>query len=614
MDASREAPIGATVGPGGVTYRLWAPGHASVEVAVGPKDRPERVISLAAEGDGLLAGTDPQGAAGDLYQFVFDGSDAVPDVASRFQPEGVFGPSEVIDPRAYAWSDRGWRIPPFRERVVYELHVGTFTPGGGFLDAIGRLDGLARLGVNTIELMPVADFPGRWNWGYDGVMLYAPARCYGRPEDLRALVDAAHARGLAVVLDVVYNHFGPNGNHLHKYTGYYYHRAGNTAWGQSFNFDGEHSRQVREFFIRNAVYWIDEFHFDGLRLDSTHAVEDKSPAPIFAEIAAAVAGRGAFTVAEDERNEARVVSTTGTGAWGADGVWTEDFYRSVHVALTGERRSRFSSYTGAPGELADIMANGWLFRGQEYPYWNRPRGTPCAHLAPERFVVGISNHDHVGNRPLGDRLNLVATPAAYRAASVLLCLTPYTPLLFMGQEWAASTPFFYFTDQPGTVGEKIGEWRVKELAEGNSADRAMFERMPNPQAESTFLSSKLRWDEAAQDPHRSVLVLYQACLALRLAHAHFRNPERSQWTASTAGGLLALRWRQVAGDWLLLVSLGDGEARGADSPLLQPRPRCRWKTELYSENPVFGGSSPDPDVPPGPLRLPGPAAWLLRER
>lgn len=613
MRTVTSAPVGASLGPGGVTYRLWALGHAGVEVAVGPRERPVRVLRLADEGEGLFAGTDPQGGAGDLYHFVIDGSEPVPDVASRFQPQGVFGPSEVMDPRAYAWSDRDWRKPPFRERVVYELHVGTFTPGGGFRDAIGHLDDLVRLGVNTIELMPVADFPGRWNWGYDGVMLFAPARCYGRPDDLRALVDAAHARGLAVVLDVVYNHFGPNGNHLHRCTGYYYHQAKDTAWGQSFNFDGEHSARVRDFFIQNAVYWIDEFHFDGLRLDSTHAVTDSSPTPIFVEIAAAVAARGAFTVAEDERNEGSVISLGSPGSWGMDAVWTEDFHHCVHVALTGERRSRLSCYKGAPGELADLMSNGWLFRGQVFPVWKRPRGTPCAHLPPERFVVGISNHDHAGNRPHGDRLNQIASPAAYRAASVLLCLTPYTPLLFMGQEWAASTPFLYFTDQPGIVGEKIGEWRANELAGGDPADREAFGRAPNPQAESTFAASKLKWDEAAQAGHRGILSLYRTCLALRSANAHFRNPDRAQWTAAEAGGLLALRWRHADGDWLLLVSLKGGEAHGADSPLPEPRPGFRWKTELFSESPAYGGSSRAPELPSGSARFSGPAAWLLRE-
>ena len=607
------APIGATLGPGGVTYRLWALGHKKVAVAVGPKEQPDRLIRLEDEREGVFAGTDPRGAAGDLYHFVLEESEFVPDVASRFQPKGVFGPSEVIDPRAFAWSDSGWKRPSFRERVVYELHVGTFTPGGGFRGVIGHLDDLVQLGVNTIELMPVADFPGRWNWGYDGVMLFAPARCYGRPDDLRELVDAAHARGLAVVLDVVYNHFGPKGNHLPRCTGYYYHQAGNTAWGQSFNFDGEHSRRVRDFFIQNAAYWIDEFHFDGLRLDSSHAVEDKSPVHIFAEISALLAGRGAFAVVEDERNEGNVISRDRPGAWGADGVWTEDFHHCVHVALTGEQRSRYSSYTGAVDELADVMANGWLFRGRDYPFWKRPRGTPCAHLPTERFVVGISNHDHVGNRPHGDRLNQIVTPAAYRAASVLLCLTPYTPLLFMGQEWSASTPFFYFTDQPGIVGEKIGEWRVRELAGDNSAEREVFGRMPDPQAESTILSSRLNWDEAAQPRHRSILLLYRACLALRSAHAHFRNPERTCWTAAAVGELLALRWRQAAGDWLLLVSLRGGDAQGVESPLLQPHPRYRWRTELFSENPAYGGPSPAPEFPSGTVRLPGPAAWLVRE-
>lgn len=579
-----------------------------------PEEQPGRLIELADEGEGIFTGRDPAGLAGDRYYFVFDGSTRVPDIASRFQPEGVFGPSEVIDPRAYAWTDSGWRRPVFRERVIYELHIGTFTPEGTCRALIGRLEHLQSLGINTIEIMPVADFPGKWNWGYDGVMLFAPARCYGRPDDFRALVDAAHRRGIAVMLDVVYNHLGPIGNHLSQYTHYFYHGAKDNSWGTSFNFDGEHSRQIRDFFVQNAVYWIDEFHLDGLRLDATHAVDDRSAQHIFAEVAAAVGARGAFTVAEDERNEASIVTSRGSGAWGVDGVWADDHHHCVRVALTGEQGSYYSSYRGTPEELADILRNGWLFRGQLFPHWKRARGTVSAHLPSEKFVVCISNHDQVGNRPLGDRLSHLAAPGAYRSASVLLCLSPYTPMLFMGQEWAADTPFLYFTDQPGELGRQIGAWRRKEFAsQKHSLDPSLVPRIPDPQDESTFFSSKLNWDEPGAPEHRGILALYQACLHLRAAHAHFRNPPRARWTVAVVGDLIALRWRQDAGDWLLLFSLSPGEARGGESRVLRPRARRHWKTELFSEDPRFGGTLPAPSFPDGAVRLAGPSAWLLRE-
>jgi maltooligosyltrehalose trehalohydrolase len=605
--------LGATVDGEGVVYRLWAPGRQIARVRVRTASGDERTLELDPAGGGDFAGRDGAGRAGDRYVFLLDEGGPLPDAASRFQPEGVDGPSEVIDPRAYRWADGGWRRPPFRGRVIYELHIGTFTPEGSFLGAIARLDHVARLGANTIELMPVADFPGGWNWGYDGVFAFAPARVYGRPDDLRALVAAAHLRGLAVVLDVVYNHFGPCGNPLPAYSEFYYSDARETPWGRSFNFDGEQSGPVRRFFLQNAAQWIDEYHVDGLRLDATHAVRDASPRHVMAEVAAVLAARGAYAIAEDDRNEATVISAAGPGAWGFDAMWSDDHHHSVRVALTGATESYFGSFRGSARELVDLLLDGVLYHGQFFPHWGRIRGTPCGHLPPERLVVCLSNHDQVGNRALGDRLSDSATPEAYRAASVLLCLSPYTPLLFMGQEWSAGTPFLYFSDQPAPVGPTIAAGRRREFAALGMA-APTIELLPDPQAESSFRASQLRWEETTAPAHREVLCLYQTSLALRAAHPHFQNPSRRKWTAAVVGQQVALRWRVDTGDWLLIVSLWPNRTDGGNAAEIQPNPGRRWRTVLYSNERQFGGAGPAPTTPPGASTpMVGPAAWLLRE-
>jgi maltooligosyltrehalose trehalohydrolase len=596
-----------------VEYRVWAPDHRQVAVVIGHDSAHVRIFPLAADRDGYFAGTDPEGKAGDRYGYrLGDHPDRVPDVASRFQPEGVDGPSAVIDVESYRWSDSDWRKPPFAGRTIYELHVGTFSPEGTFRGAAALLPKVVELGVNTIELMPLADFPGRWNWGYDGVFPYAPARCYGHPDDLRALVDAAHRLGLAVIVDVVYNHLGPIGNYLPRYSSHYLHAERSSPWGQSFNFDGVNSEPVRNFFVQNAAYWIDEFHADGLRLDATHAVHDDSPQHLFAAVAEIAASRGAFTVAEDERNEAREISLQGQGAWKVNGVWADDFHHSVRVALTGDRHSYFAAYTDSTAELADILNHGWLYRGQKFLDRPEPRGTEARHLPAAAFVHCIDNHDQSGNRALGERLCQLTSPEAYRAAVVLLCLTPYTPMFFMGDEWAASSPFLFFTDHPGEIGEKMGLYRRQEFA---AQGPEVLAKMPEPQAESTFRSSHLRWEERSGPSHAPVLALHQAALALRREHAHFQNPERSVWSASAQGERVELRWKVEGGDWLLLVSLKPSASGLPSEASAKEGGRARpgnWECVLSSEETRFGGSTTLPSD--NTLRLAGPFAVLLRQR
>lgn len=592
-------PVGAQATRDGVTYRVWAPDHQRVRVVVGRPEFDTRYVPLERDAEGFFTGRDENGRAGDLYWFQLGEHESalIPDPASRFQPEGVEGASQVVAAHEFRWQANHWRRPPLRGRVIYELHLGTFTPEGTFRAAVERLDALADLGVNTLEIMPVADFAGRWNWGYDGVMLFAPSRAYGTPDDFRALIDAAHARGLAVILDVVYNHLGPVGNVLPRLARAYFDRGGGTPWGQGLNFSGPDARPVREFFLQNACYWLDEFRIDGLRLDAVHAIEDESASPIVAEIAAAVHARGGFVIAEDERNDARIITPREEGGWGVDGMWSDDFHHVMRVALTREQHAHFANYTGALDEWIDTLREGWFYHGQFFSGWKRPRGSSGLQLAPEKFVWCISNHDQVGNRPLGDRLNAVVSPEAYRAVSMLLCLAPFTPLLFMGQEWGATTPFPFFTDHPGEIGERMAENRTREFRERAAHyDAALLARMPDPQAEETFAGAKLQWAERETGAHAMVFALYRECLRLRAREAMFQSAARSEWTVEQRGeSIIELRW---AAGLRLVFSLKKGA-------VLAPReaPGEKWELVLSSNEARFGGSEE------GKVRGPGAALW-----
>ena len=596
-------PVGASVIDGGVFFRVWAPKHAAVRVVIedGPRRRP---VSLAAEREapvGFFSGFDEDGRAGDLYWFEIN-QELTPDPASRFQPRGVEGPSQVIDPRRYAWQSGEWRRPVLRGRVIYELHIGTFTPEGTFAGAMARLGELADLGVNTIELMPLGDFPGRFNWGYDGVMIHAPARCYGGPDELRALVDAAHARGLAVIVDAVYNHLGPCGNVLPRFSDDYFHPRHSTGWGSGLNFDGPNSEPVRQFFLQNACLWLDEYRVDGLRLDAVHAIHDESASHLIAEVAGAAHARGAFVIAEDERNDARTVMPAAADGWGVDGVWSDDFHHSMRVALTGDRASYFANYTGTRDEWVETLRVGWLYQGQYFPTWNAGRGTPGDHLSPEQFILAMSNHDQVGNRPLGDRLNQVVAPDLYRTISMLGCLLPYTPLLFMGQEWAATTPFPFFCELPGAVGAAMKRHRLEEFQRpGAGYSAVMLARMPDPQAETTFHSAKLNWAEREQPSHAAVLALYRECLRIRAANPIFQSAPRSSWRMERAGDrAVMLTWSEAPVRWALVVSIYAGVS-------LQPPGRPGWELALSSNEDRFGGQSDRVWVGPGA------ALWRTKE-
>lgn len=562
----------------GVRYCVWAPDRRTVAVAIRRRGDPVRTIELEPQGDGYYAGDDPEGEAGDRYAYQLDGGAPLPDPVSRFQPEGVHGWSECIDLGGYRWRCAAWQRPGWVGQPIYELHVGTFTPEGTFRAAIDKLEHVAALGVGAIEIMPVADFPGERNWGYDGVALYAPARCYGRPEDLCAFVDAAHERGLAVILDVVYNHLGPDGNYLGQYAAAYFHPERHTPWGQSFNLDGDGSRPVRDFFLGNAAYWLDEFRIDGLRLDATHAIADESPRHLLAELAELAHERGAFLIAEDERNTCALLRRPDASGTNLDAVWADDFHHQVRVALTGVQDAYFRNYGGTAADLAATLEHGWYYCGQPYPSWKgRPRGEPADHLPASAFVYCIENHDQVGNRARGERLEHLIGPAAFRATSALLCLSPHPPLLFMGQEWAASTPFQFFTDHHGELGVKVSEGRAKEFATvGLNQDLGVAE-VPDPQAAATFARSKLAWDELTRSPHATVLELYRACLRQRAEWLQPILGDRARWSVAAFARSLAIRYRAAGGDRLLVSALqGDARLALLAEPCLRPPAGQNW--------------------------------------
>lgn len=580
---------------GGVRHRVWAPEASSVEAAIFNDDGDSivRALPLEREADGFFSTVDEKGEAGERYKYRVDG-DVFPDPFSRWQPGDPSGPSMVINPRAYGWQTEKWPRIPLSESVIYELHLGAFTLEGTFRAARRRLDYLVELGVTTIELMPVAAFPGQRNWGYDGVMLFAPDSSYGHPDDFRAFVDAAHKRGLNVILDLVYNHFGPDGNYLASYSPHYFDPHFKTPWGDAINFSGDHSRHVRDVFLANVDYWMEEFHLDGFRLDATHAIVDRSTSHILTEIADAVHERGGIAIAEDDRNLASLAVPANQDGTGLDGLWADDFHHTVRVALTGQREGYFANFDGEPSELVDTLRHGWFFIGQIAPAMKTRRGTPTGKLRLEQFIHCIVNHDQAGNQAFGERLNHLVSPEAYRAASALLCLTPGTPMLFMGQEWAASSPFLYFTDHHDELGRQVTEGRRREFADFVKAidESGTIEEIPDPQDEVTFLRSKLQWDEISLAPHAQTLKLYQELIRLRLTTPGVLNRNRENCRVALLGdGVAGIRFQESAhSGFLLLVDLQGGHQwESSGDPFAELPKGWTWQPFFSSNEERFGG-------------------------
>jgi maltooligosyltrehalose trehalohydrolase len=532
-----QPQFGALVVEESVWFRVHAPHARDVRLML--HDGPRRgEYDMRRLPDGIWEARIEAAGAGEHYGYSVNGSAPKPDPASRFQPYGVHGPSEVVSADAFQWTDGQWVGPDPRELVVYELHAGTFTQEGTFAGAAAKLRALADLGVTAVELMPIADFAGQRNWGYDGAALFAPSRAYGKPDELRALVDRAHALGIAVILDVVYNHLGPEGAYAVDFNPEYLVDSHATPWGAAVNLDAPGCRMVRQFIIDNAVHWIREYHADGLRLDATHALVDDNTPHFLRQLAQEVRAASSHPVvlhAEDHRNLDNIVSNRSPCDWGFDGVWADDFHHVLRRLVAGDRYSYYRDYCGTTEELAATIRQGWLYTGQHSIHLRQARGSDPASVPMARCVVCIQNHDQIGNRAFGERLHHQVDEATWRAMSTVLLTAPMTPLLFMGQEWAASTPFQYFTDFEPELGKHVTEGRRREFRgfpEFTAADAA--EGIPDPQAFATFESSRLRWAERSKPAHARVLALYRRLLQLRRAEPAL------QASTATSGEAFAL--------------------------------------------------------------------------
>ena len=594
-DGQRTAwrlPLGACVSPDGTHFRLWAPKPDQVEVVLESTGTSRR---LEKDGAGYWSGLITEAKAGMAYRYRLGGTHFLPDPCSRFQPEGPHGPSLIVDPADYRWRDEAWRGIRMQGQVIYELHIGTFTPDGTFDSAIKELDELKRLGITVIEVMPVAEFPGRWNWGYDGVGLYAPAHVYGDHEALKRFVDEAHARGLAVILDVVYNHLGPDGNYLPSYSDDYFTDRYGNEWGQAINFDGAGSGPVREFFIQNAAYWINEFHLDGLRLDAVHAIHDASPVHVLAELSQeardAAGGRSIILIAECESQLIDTIEPVERGGWGLDAVWSDDFHHVCRVAATGRSEAYYTDYKGTAQELVSAVKRAFLYQGQRYQWQKKARGTVVKDQPGCAFVFYIQNHDQVANQLWSDRLDAKTNPAVLRVLTALLLLAPETPMLFMGQEFAASSPFLFFTDHASDLAKLVHQGRRQFLAEfpsyGSDSAQALI---PDPNDPATFQRSKLILTE--RERHAPWYALHKDLLHIRRDDPVIAAQARDRVDGAVIGNQTCILryFGSHDDDRLLVINFGaDLRYLPAPEPLIAPSPRGPWTLIWSSDNPRYGG-------------------------
>jgi maltooligosyltrehalose trehalohydrolase len=593
---SRRLPIGAELQPdGNVHVRVWAPKARQVHLVFERPSAPANCITMDAVGDGYYEAA-CSAQAGDLYRFRLDGSrELIADPASRYQPQGPFGPSVIVDPSAFRWTDASWRGVKSSEVIAYEFHVGTFTSEGTWRAAMEHLPALADLGITMLEMMPVGDFAGDFGWGYDGVNLFAPTRLYGAPDDLRAFVDRAHELGIGVVLDVVYNHVGPSGAFFHLFSDDYFSARG-TEWGQAINFDGAHCGPVREFFLANAGYWIDEFHFDGLRLDATQSIADDSQDHIVAAIRRRVAesarGRLTWVVAENERQEGHMVRPPSAGGYGLDALWNDDFHHSAIVALTGRREAYYTDYLGQPQEFVSAAKHGFLYQGQWYRWQKQRRGRSALDLPPASFVAFVENHDQLANSATGMRLHQMTSPGRFRALTGLLLLGPWIPMLFQGQEFNAEAPFLFFADHSGDLGQQVRDGRAEFLRQFHRV-KSDDVRLDDPGDVGTFERSKLTHDEHETSRpmwfmHRDLVHLRRDDPTLMMTGGH--GVDGTVLGASA----FAIRLFGAAGssaDRLLVVNLGgDLEIPVIPDPLLAPPDDHRWAARWSSEDRAYGGA------------------------
>jgi maltooligosyltrehalose trehalohydrolase len=595
----RRYPIGAEpIGPDQTDFRVWAPKTQHVDLVLeenAAKDSQRTFHALKPEEGGYFSGSVNAGA-GTRYWFRAN-NNLYPDPASRFQPDGPHGASCIVDPGRFRWTDSHWPGVTLKGQIIYEMHIGTFTNEGTWHAAAQQLDELARIGITVIEMMPVADFPGKFGWGYDGVDLFAPSHLYGTPDDLRAFIDRAHSLGLGVILDVVYNHFGPDGNYLGAFSDDYLIRGNENEWGDSVNFDDRNSGPVREFFITNGCYWIEEFHFDGFRFDALHAVRDQSKEYIIGAVGRATrkaAGeRSIILIAENDRQEARMVQPHSEGGDDLDGMWNDDFHHSAVVALTGRKEAYFDDYRGAPQEFISAAKYGFLYQGQALSWRKALRGSSTLGISPDAFVCFIENHDQIANTGPGERLRLRTSPARYRAMTALLLLGPWTPLLFQGEEFGASSPFMFFADiGDAPVRDAIQKGRAEWLAPFLSlTEEEALTTLPAPDDPEVFARCKLDFSE--REKNRQLYDLHIDLLKLRREDSRFLR----QIPGGVDGAILGsssfvLRYVSREGDdRLLLVNLGERQVlHPASDPLLAPPLGCTWETLWTSESSRYGGA------------------------
>jgi maltooligosyltrehalose trehalohydrolase len=591
VKGQRRYPVGAEVTEGGVHFRVWAPLSEKVVVQLGDdvSMADSREFELGVESNGYHAGFISGAKEGMYYRFRLN-SGSFPDPASRFQPQGPHGPSRIVDPARFSWTDHNWRGVTRRGQIIYELHIGTFTSEGTFESAMRKLEYLRDLGVTLVEVMPVADFPGRFGWGYDGVNLYAPSRLYGKPDDFRRFVDRAHALGIGVILDVVYNHFGPDGNYVGQFSSRYFSQRYHNEWNDPLNFDDEHSAPVREFFIENAAYWIDEFHLDGLRLDATQQIFDSSADHLVAAATRrareAAAGRGIYVASENEAQDSTHIRPADQRGCGVDALWNDDFHHAAIVALSGRREAYCQNYQGSPQEFVSAAKWGFLYQGQRSSWRKQRRGSPALDAQPNNFVVFLQNHDQVANTMWGERVHTVATAGRLRAMTAWLLLGPATPMLFQGQEFASSSPFVYFADHGPDLADAVRKGRLELRKLFPSAGASMAD----PESEETFRSCVLDWKETSTNSW--ALQLHRDLIALRRTDAVVSQAVRGSYDGSVlSDSAFMLRYFGPAGDRLLIVNLGsEFSLDPASEPLLAAPEGREWKLRWTSEDRSYQGS------------------------
>lgn len=612
-----EMTLGANSKKDKVTFKVWAPQCSTIEVVIEPSND---LIPLERKEGGYFIGEASHLKPETLYWYKIDGSHKFPDPCSRFQPQGPHGPSMIVNPNQYQWHDQQWKGCELKGQIIYEMHIGAYTPEGTFDAAIEQLEELKRLGVTVLEIMPIADFPGRWNQGYDGVSLYAPSHLYGDPEAFKRFVDRAHALELSVILDVVYNHFGPDGNYTGMYSNDYLSDRHFTAWGNSINYDGPHSKEVRKFIIDNACYWVNEFHLDGLRIDSTQDIHDDSTPHIFVELTQQVrqcTSRKLILIAESEPQDIKLIQPIEKGGYGFDGVWNDDFHHSAIVALKGRREGYYTDYQGRPQEFISLYKRGYLYQGQAYSWQGKERGSIVTSEPASAFVFYLQNHDQVANELRGERLHVLTDPARYRIMTALLLLAPETPLIFMGQEFAASQPFLFFADYESEVLSKnVREGRRKFMEQFPSFASAYkssggHKILPDPI--NGFNQSKLNLNE--RKTHEEVYKLYQDLLKIRREDPTISMQDRFAIDGAVLDPFVfVIRYFGKEGeDRLLMVNLSnDFEYHPIPEPLLAPSKKGHWELMWSSDHPIYGGPGILKPYKKKGWRLPAQSVSLLK--